>query len=487
MKKGRLIFLVFTLALFTSVSSFAQQIVQGQGRFNSTSDDSLSFVRSQLLYKAFRDVLNKELKSMGLDAQGFWRKYESRFEKSFESVENELRTEYGLDDDSDVSSSDREEFKEKLRLKRLSSQAAFGNLARAIESYSIKNMSRSAQAAQSRFLTLEAKVNRRMLNSIYSEFMQEGKRRFFSQLYLTPKFRLREGSWSDLGVKSKVDFTEVVEKHWKNWLSSKLSRSVQEVVVTDEDQIQRIQDFLKIPADNAETFLGLGDESKEDVDLDFVQGEEIETQRLESSLANSLWLEMTIDIVKTDENLLHGQRGFSYSGKFLLMDLKTREVLLAYDIDGQEHSYQTQDPQNLSSSIASFVYRMPMGGLEKLAPTLAKVDSRSQSYMLEVKNLTSIRDLELFNEMLSKEGLTEEFDPQVISFDGLNARVKLNFKGERPKALGRLRSLHLRSLNAQTTAIVESVERPFEFRLEHRLSPPLDEENSEELIKSSSL
>lgn len=482
MKKCLLSFCLISFVLLTGPVSFAQQTVQGQGRFNSTSNDSLSFVRSQLLYRAFRDVLNKELLAMGLDAQAFWQKYDSRFQRSFKSVENKLRSQYGLDDKQSVSSSDMREFKEKLRYKRLSSLNSFGNLARAIESYSIKNMSRSTQAAQSRYLTLKAKINRRMLNSIYSEFMQEGQQRLFSQLYLSPKFRLREGSWSDLGVKSKVDFTEVVEKHWKNWLAAKLNRSVQEIVVADEDQAQRIQDFLKIPASNAEDIVGLGSSEGEE-DLDFVEGEEVETQRLESSLANSLWLEMTIDIVKVDENLLHNQRSFSYSGKLLLMDLKTRDVLLAYDIGGQEHSYQTGDSQSLSSSIASFVYRMPMGGLEKLPSTLAKVDSRSQSFMLEVRNLSSIRDLEIFKEMLSKEGLTEEFDPQVVSFDGVNARVKLNFKGEAPKALVRLRNLHSRSLNEQTTAVIESVERPFEFRLEHRLNPPQNGESS----KSSSI
>lgn len=470
MKKGFLIFCVLGLVSLTSFPCFAQQIVQGQGRFNSVSEDSLSFVRSQLLYRAFRDVLNKELQAMGLDAQEFWRKYETRFDKGFESVENELRSQSGLDADGPVSSDKLKDFKEKLRRKKLSSLAAYGNLTRAIESYSIKNMSRSAQAAQSRYLSLEAKVDRRMLNSIYSEFMQEGRPRLFSQLYFTPEFRLREGSWSDLGVESKIDFTEVVEKHWKNWLMSKLNRSIQEVIVTDEDQLERIQDFLKIPVSNAETFLGVKTSSEEQKGLSFVQGEEVETQRLESSLSNSLWLEMTIDIVKSDEDLLHNQRTFSYSGKFLLMDLKTREVLLAYDIDGQEHTYQTHNPQELSSSIASFIYRMPMGGLEKLPGRLSKVDSRSQSYMLEIKNLSSIQDLELFNKALSQEGLTEEFDPQLVSFDGMNAQVKLNFKGEGPKALSRLRSLHLRSLNDQTTAIVESIERPFEFRLEHRLN-----------------
>jgi hypothetical protein len=290
-----------------------------------------------------------------------------------------------------------------------------------------------------------------------------------------------------LGVESKVDFTEVVEKHWMSWLSSKLNRSVQEVVITDEDQVQRIQDFLKIPKNSVESFLPVASPKEDNEDVDFVQGQEVETQKLESSLANSLWLEMTIDIVKLGEDLLHNQRNFSYSGNFLLMDLKTREVLLAYDIGSQEHSYQTHDAQNLSSSIASFVYRMPMGGLERLSSTLAKVDSRSQSYMLEIKNLSSIRDLELFNEALSKEGLTEEFEPQVVSFDGVNAQVKLNFKGTAPKALSRLRSLHLRSLNEQTTAIVESVERPFEFRLEHLLSAPKKEDELLEQTQSSSL
>jgi hypothetical protein len=256
-------------------------------------------------------VLNKELQAMGLDAQSFWQKYEVRFQNSFDSVEKKLRSTYGLDGEDKVSSSEFQEFKKKLRYKRLSSIASFGNLARAIESYSIKNMSRSAQAAQSRYLTLEATVNRRMLNSIYSEFMQEGQARFFSQLYLSTKFRLREGSWSDLGVESKVDFTEVVEKHWKSWLSSKLNRSVQEVVITDEDQVQRIQDFLKIPKNSVQTFLVSTEPERDESDVEFVQGEEVETQKLESSLANSLWLEMTIDIVKLGEDLLHHQRNFS--------------------------------------------------------------------------------------------------------------------------------------------------------------------------------
>src|SRR5690606_31097163 len=132
----------------------------------------VTFIRSQLLFAATKDAINKELQNMGLNAQGFWQQLDQQFENSFSAVAEELRAKHGLDQEN-VSARSRKNYEQELRARKLTAKSHFGSLARAVSSYSIKNQSRSTQGNSTRYMTIQARIDRRALNSIYSDFMRE--------------------------------------------------------------------------------------------------------------------------------------------------------------------------------------------------------------------------------------------------------------------------------------------------------------------------
>lgn len=459
LRLGAVLFLTTTLSLGQAM---AQESIEGEGRFQSTQEDSLTFVRSQLLYQAFRDVLTKEMRVLGLDGQAFWQKYEERFQSSFDSVRADLVQKYEITSEN-VTTKQKQDYEKELRAKELMARSRFGNIARAIDSYSIKNMSRAAQSAQSRYLTLEAKVNRRMLTSVYNEFMREGRGRYFSQLIISPSFQLKEGSWSDLGVQTEEELTNVVKQHWTQWFQTHLNRYVSRVQMGDSEIEKKVEEYMKVSSDIF---------SEDSLSLSQTQEKEGELNPASTAaISNSLWLKINLRFSKLSESEILKNQTIRYEGELVLIDLKTQQIIHAQDFTQEEHTYSVQDPANLSSNIASFLYRMPLPEFEKISRALGDLDSRSKVLRLTLENMRSIEDFYQFREALVKKGVTEDFSPRLIEYNGVAALIDLHFKGERSLALERLRSLQNTRFSEEKSLELQSVERPLEFKMIYRVMP----------------
>ena len=85
---------VFCLLLSLNIQ--AEEYVLGEGRFNATDDDSLGFVKKQVIHQGFLDVISKELETMGLNKDLFWQKYDEKSKNSFASVELSLKEKYKI-------------------------------------------------------------------------------------------------------------------------------------------------------------------------------------------------------------------------------------------------------------------------------------------------------------------------------------------------------------------------------------------------------
>ena len=154
----KLISLLTLAGLLWSSLALANDYIEGEGRFYAGDDDSLAFVKSQLISNAFQDVISKELASMGLDANLFWNKWNARFDSYFTPVQEQLREKYKLDEQGN--GAQKNDYQKALRVKKLELQARYGDLARVVSSYSIKRMTRSTQVPNSRYMSLQAKVDR---------------------------------------------------------------------------------------------------------------------------------------------------------------------------------------------------------------------------------------------------------------------------------------------------------------------------------------
>jgi hypothetical protein len=490
--------LVLGALILFSFDAWAQ--VEGQGRFQALEEDSVTFVRNQLIASATRDVVTKELKAMGLDADGFWARLNQRFELAFASVHDELKEKHRLVDAENVTARQREAFEREVRARRLNMQANFGGLARAISSYSIRSQSRSTQGGALRFMTIQARVDRRVLNSIYSDFMREGRARYFQSLIMTLDFELREASWSDLGVTVSGDLTKVLENHWSGILRGRLNRQVGTVVVADAELKQRVEQYLRIPREVSES-LAMGTTNLEIDTLEFtpevgdsdetptelvVQQEGITADKEEqksakaadlSRFGDSLLLQVRVSVTKTEEDESAQTRSFLYQGELLLIDLRDQTVLASFEFPREEHGYQTHDTHQLSSSIATQIARMPSGEFERYARVLSGVRSDRAIVRLKLQEMTSIQDFYAFTELLMQKGVTAEFTPRLVTFSGREAQIDLDYKGDPLRMMDILRGLDSEVLTNQAMVMGLNSDRPYEFRLFTPISEPTEGES----------
>ncbi len=407
---------------FLSVLPFwAHAQVVGEGRFYAANDDSLTFVKTQLHYQAVRDVITKEMKTLGLDEKVFWENYETRFGEYFAPHAQEIHDKFSVN--GEIAANKKADYDKALRNKRLSLLSRFGRLQGLVSSYSVKRMTRSPQAPQSRYYEIEARIDRRALNDLYLKFTSTDSDRQYQTLFVTTDFRLRNMSWNDTGVDVGSSFTDVIKNHWRKWLETKYAGIVQEIVFTDESSERHLRDFLLIPRDVAfNQRIEEGDSSI-------------------ARYASGLWLKLGTDIEKISDDSLLEKREISVEGEMLLIELKTNQSIAQADLAKEAKLFYTDNINNFSSSLASMVYSKPLPELENAKRALSNTSLAQQDYHINVSSLTSIQDLMEVGNLLNAKGVIHQAQAAIINFNGKAGSLALSFRGGKEALTKFLREL----------------------------------------------
>jgi hypothetical protein len=455
--------LVFLLILPLSNSFARDQYISGEGRFFAQETDSLEFVKKQLLFSAFRDVISKELKTMGLDNTFFWNQYDLKFEEYFTPIKEKLKLTYKIDDEG-VSKKQREAYQKTLRAKKLKLKSRFGRLARAINSYSIRSMSRSTQMANSRYLKLQAKIDKQVLNQLYIKFTRTSESRHFKNVFLTVDFKLKDLTWTDLGVDIQSDFTNVITEHWKRWLTDNYKPYVEEIILTDEEQKNKLLNFVRIPQDTTQTihsYTSNGEAKESANETSYIRVEE-------DALRDSLWLKITLSIKKRDEDTLLKKREFEVGGEFILIDLKNNQMAHHFDFISESNTYSYEKSQELSSSLASLIYSMPLNELKKVQKNLGHMPANRNSINLEIYNLDSIGQLFKMKKLIQNKGVTLLLNPTIKKFNRDIAIVNLDFQGDSTRLKEMLQKLENTAVGNSILGF-KSEDNPFQMVLKAKV------------------
>jgi hypothetical protein len=478
----RSLFLVFCICF--SLGSFANEFINGEGRFHAKYDDSLAFIKKQLLYSAFRDVFSKELQSMGLDQELFWRKVDSRFLAYFDPIDEKLRKKYGIDTPRETSSG-KDRYQNASRLKRFTLKAKFGRLAKAVTSYSIQKMSRSTQVANSRYLSLQAKVNRKTINKIYLDFTRDKEARQFRSLFISVNFQLEDMTWNDVGVETENDFTTVVKEHWRRWLEGKLGDHVTAVKVVGGEIEGQLYNYLKIPTETTDTLQALATSQA----VAEAEGSSINDSldmAANMHLKDSLWLVVNVKISKKGEDSLLKQRDYEVDGEFILVDLKSNSLATHFDFSKEKKTYSYEDAHKLSSNLASLVYRLPMTEFNNLKSKLINLPSKIGRIQLQVSNVNSIQELFHLNQTLTSKGITYQFAPSISSYSNDRGNLSLSFQGSTAQITELLLSLQNERVGLNKRISFPTRKNPFELVLidspiEVKPGEKATEENNEKI------
>lgn len=439
----------------------AADYINGEGRFYAADDDSLAFVKSQLTANAFQDVISKELSQMGLDANLFWNKWNSRFEAYIQGTVDALKKKYGVEGEG-ASAAKKNEYQKTLRQKRLELHARYGDLSRAITSYSIKRMTRSTQVPNSRYMSLQAKVDRRVLNQIYFDFVRDGESRHFPTIYLTGKFNLEGGTWSDVGVGVEKDFTDVVMAHWKKWLGEHLSERVGSVVITDEDIESELKENLKRPLMTSVQLAHVESEKSEQAKEEAAS---VSALPITSGVGNSLWLQLNFTLKKIDEDEVLGNRTFQVFGSGLLIDMKFHRPLMASDFGATSQVYSTEDLSAMSSALASYIYRLPVVELKSVPRELGRMSSGERVAEVTLEGAPHIGLAQSFMANLVDKGLAQQLSASLKESTPFETGFYVNFNGESDKLAALLRSFNNTDIGSDFMVTLPDESNPFHFKV----------------------
>lgn len=405
--EGMKFFLIFFFWIGLS-TSFAQSAIEGEGKFFSKDEDSLVFIKQQLLYQSFRQIITKEMETLSLDAKVFWQRYDEQFEEYFKPVEEKLKEKHKPEE----SAKNRTEFEKALRTQKLNALSRYGRLQRAIQSYSIKRMTRSPQVPNSRFMTVEARVDRKNLTDLYMSFIRTGTNSGYERLYLASDFQLINASWSDTGVEIEKDFTSVVNDHWKKWLVENGGLNNTEITVADSSDLSRFDERIQ----------------KSDTIID------------NSSGPGELWLKVTVRLNKTNEDSVLLKRSFQVSGEYVLIDSKSNFVLDKGDLPTEIGSFSTADLHQFSSQLASMIYRMPVTFWGKFAQILSS-PIPSQYLKVKISNISNLSDALAVSSLINQQGVVKKANASVVKALGNEVEIGVRFFGDNNEMMNLLRSL----------------------------------------------
>lgn len=455
-----LLALIMTAAISTNTLGAS---VSARGQFTSKPGDSLSFIKKQLYANTVRNVLDSELKKLGLDTKTFWVNYETQFEENFKAIKDAYDTEFGAVDAEgnpvSLSGATLERYQRGLRLKRLRAYASFGQFNSIITSYTIKKTSKSLSKADTHYTSIEAKVNRKLVSEIYYRFIGKGKSRTFSKLYLNINYKLNDLTWEEIGVSSQSKFTDVVEEHWLKELNQSVSGVFLDgIEIVNPSLRSEIFEHLKKPLlvlrSNDSSLFG----SRQD------------------ELKNSLML--TIDIVLSKEYKDDKQQQINIQtyGGSVLTDLRDGTIVSFQDFEPKAQEYATVDPHKQSSDIASYVYQLPINEMKSLHRTIKEKVSVKNSFDIVLKNTKNINEAFDFASLLKEEGVVYFFDPQITSTLQNVVSISITFSGDKDKAMEVLKKFNEVKLS-DNSIIKRDINLPFVFNIDHTKSEQLKDSN----------
>ncbi len=387
-----------------SLSVFAaSDFIKGEGRFYASSSDSLTFIKEQVIHNGFLDVISKELESMGLSKEVFWKKIDEKFDASFASVEASLKERYSID--SKDGKADRAGYNKALREKKLIAKKNFANLKRVIQSFSIQRYTRSQQDPNARYVKLQARVNRTLLREIYYIYTRGKRSSDYGSLFIDVDYKLVDADYTDLGVEQGEDFTSVVNENWLKWFSENKPGNIANIQILSQDKKSRLDEFFKLPY--------------EQMIIDIPE-----------MFVNSLYLKIEIVIEKVSANPKLKEYSYIFSGGGYLLDLQSNNIIGSMTFEKEEKKYRKLEFSKLSTVLANYVYRMPFGKFEKLKRRIKNIPPINSIQRISLFDFSNMDVVDDFLELLKGRGIKYSLNARLESIGSNRAEIVVFMDGE---------------------------------------------------------
>lgn len=390
--------ILFALLFVALGAQGKNNFLRGKGRYASHEGEKLTFIKQQLLYVATKEIIDQELASMKLDSKLFWDRYHMSFQERFAPIEEALKVKFkivpsvvpvtnsvdtvtlpGAEQTKVLEAPLSPKYLKALRYKRLLLQSRFGSIRKVLSSFVVKRMSHSSKFTHVYHIDILGKVNRKQLNRLYRQFTRLESSHLYKTLFVRSDIRLVNLAWPDIGVEVVSEFKKVVNDYWAVWVKNKLEGMVENVVITDGSLNMRLDDNYKQSG---------------------VPGSVINPE-----FEGGMVLKASFTIRKESKNLIFKKLVYRITGHLNLVNLKTQKLVYFADIPSMNFSTELGGLHELSSNVATNLYKFPLTYFGKMAQKIHSHDSNILEVSLLVLDARSVTDLFLLKKHIENSGM----------------------------------------------------------------------------------
>jgi hypothetical protein len=374
----KIFFSLFFFFILFGNNLWAQTATGVTCKFTGQEDDPYDIVKDQLEYLCLRETISTELAGLGLDAGNLWLKFDEKFTEHFKAQAEKL----------DLSKpEDRKTF--------LTARAQFGQLKRVVRSFSIKSLTKDNLDKRVRFMRYEAKLDRAVVQQIYRQYVGIQNRKKFETLYISLNINLESGQAEDLGVTNLEELSLSVKQSWKKWFEENYQNIFDTIILSSDSDDQRLENILKSDGGGS---------------------------------AQALWFRAQVKVNKSANNNSFSEKNLKFQGDCTLIDIGSKNYLSTTDIPTIHEKISFERPAQLSSKVASLIYRWP---LENLGQAKKKQNlGQSQTDIIILKSFASLLDVNDFLELLEQKGASLSAHLEVSALRGNEYETRILYQGD---------------------------------------------------------
>lgn len=433
------------------------KLSSGDGKFLTREGDNQESIKKVLFFYALKDLITRELKSIGVDPNIFWRKFDDKFELSLNEQKRVFLAKKEEQYKNDGTRLRKEKIERDWIIETAPAKVDFMGLSNVLSTYNITRLNRSPQNPLIRYMTIQGEIGKQILGQLYRKMIQEGPVKDFVRVYLYSKFDLVNCTWNELGVDSENDFTKVVKSHWLDWLKNHLRGDIHEFEIADEGILRNIEEEIK-------------DAEEKDAAKKW---EGLLANEINGDYADAVLVKINVIIKKTNEDLLNQTRNIEVSTDYMVKGIGPNYVVLTEDIEIPKKEYSVKDAQEYSSALATSVYQSPLVSLSDLKRSLQSVSPSYRVLKLELGNVFSLTDLTKIQEYMENLNPGRQVKSSIISQSGKQAIMELKINGNKDEISRFLNSLDNAKVTEGKVLLVKNKLTPYmlELRDVHQSKP----------------
>lgn len=402
MKKNITLFLFFlafasqVLGNETKENKEADDTFTVQSTFTAQEGDAVFFIKSQLIFLSFKQVVSNALKKIGHEPDFFWEHFENDFNEHFLPVQENLEKKY-IENLKNPT-----EYRKVLRKNKYKSRKKFYNLPRFIKSYTVTNFSRSQERPQLKFLTLKASVNYDFLNKIYFELRNKDKNISGGILFFILSSDFDREYLKTANVNKKEMVGTLIE-YWKKWFSVNLSTTFSEIIF----KVKNRSDDILIKNFVSEHYSKSEHKSGKKVYIATLNLKVMVSENRDILKTIRLNLGGSIDLIDYDLNLPLYDKEFS---------------LVSYN-------YDLQNKEGLNDFL-SYIYNWPLSEYKSVEFVVKRYPKMMKKLRLTIAGLKNYKDILYLQNYLHKKGRNLQLKSKIAVYGTKEAILDLYINGD---------------------------------------------------------